>query len=217
MYTSFASFNFKSADLEAEEKNYLDYHVPLARKLPGLRLYLTGRFRARTGVKPERYRAAILSFDDGKAAAEAMRSSPVAKELSDDGATHMTDVRWLTLDSEVIVPFDSRKVGENYFMMAAEFDLKPEGGDPEAAENRYRNRHTALARRLPGLRCYTIGRLKEGAGVKPDRYRMALLVFDTIDDLRAAYRSPVGVELVKDEEATITNARVHRLDIRVEV
>ena len=72
---------------------------------------------------------------------------------------------------------------------------------------------TSIARRLPGLRNYVIGKLGAGA----DRYRIAILVFDSAAAFKAAYRSPVGLELIKDEEATIRDARVHRLDARVEV
>ena len=34
MRTVFALFNFKSTDLAEEERNYLEYHVKLARRLP---------------------------------------------------------------------------------------------------------------------------------------------------------------------------------------
>jgi hypothetical protein len=50
-----------------------------------------------------------------------------------------------------------------------------------------------------------------------ERYRLAILAFDTLDALRDAYRSPLGRELRADERATIVNARVSWLDVRVEV
>jgi hypothetical protein len=46
---------------------------------------------------------------------------------------------------------------------------------------------------------------------------MAMLVFDNIEAFRAAYRSPVGQELIKDEAATILNPRVYRLDATVQI
>ena len=61
---------------------------------------------------------------------------------------------------------------------------------------------------------FNIGKLIKTVGIEDSRYRMATLVFDAY---RAAYASPVGRELLKDEEATIRNARVYRLDARVEV
>jgi hypothetical protein len=67
------------------------------------------------------------------------------------------------------------------------------------------------------LRNYVIGKLIKTAGIEDARYRMAILVFDSLDAYRAAYASLAGRELLKDEAATIRNARVYRLDARVEV
>jgi len=216
---NFTSFNYKpGADFNAEERNYLGYHVQLAKALPGLRLYATGVFRNAQGVKPLHHRAAILAFDSAEAASEAMRTE-TGRKVRQDGVEHLTDARPLGFDATEIVPFASREVGRKYFMMAAEFDLKPDPGETlAAAEDRYLNYHTGVARRLPGLRGYMIGRLVETRGATPDRLRMALLVFDSAEALRAAYRSPVGEELIRDEERSIaSNARVYRLDVTVQV
>jgi uncharacterized protein (TIGR02118 family) len=220
MRTVFACFDFKSADLEAEERNYADVHVPLAKQLPGLRQYLTGRMRAPAGQQPPHYRAVTLSFDDTAAAAHAMRNSPVAKPLAADGREHMVNLRWLELDAEIVVPFEVKKPGLGFLLMAAEFDLHVEKAgfkDAASAEARYLGEHTRIARRLPGLRHYMVGRLVEAAGRHPDRSRMALLAFDDEAALREAYRSAVGVELIKDEEATIAQARVYRIEATVQI
>lgn len=217
MRTVFAAFNFKSADIAAEEKNYIDNHVRLAKALPGLRQYITGRMRARGDTPPAFYRAATLSFDSNAAKRDAMLNSPVAKPLIDDGAAHITGQRWLEFDSEVIVPFAAKSPGAHFLLMAAEFDLKLNGGDLAAAEERYLSHHTHLARRMPGLRHYMVGRLAPSAGRKPERLRMALLAFDDTLALAQAYQSPIGKELAADERATITNARVYRLDATVQV
>jgi uncharacterized protein (TIGR02118 family) len=223
MRTIFAAFDFKSADLAAEEKNYIETHVRLAKQFPGLRQYITGRLSAPSGKNPPYYRAATLTFDDAAAFEAAFRKSPVAKPLVEDGKAHLTNVRWLELDSAVIVPFESKAPGMNCFMMASEFDLKLNGGDLAAAEKRYLDHHTYLARRLPGLRAYAIGRFVQPLGAKADRVasfdrlRMAIIVFDDFEALRAAYRSPVGQELAKDEEETIANPRVYRIDATVQV
>jgi uncharacterized protein (TIGR02118 family) len=64
--------------------------------------------------------------------------------------------------------------------------------DPEAFDRHYREVHVPLARRLPGLRRYTIGRdivpVRDGAPC----YLVAELEWDTMDDLRAAFASPEG-------------------------
>ena len=115
------------------------------------------------------------------------------------------------------MPFDGRRPGQAAFVMAAAFDLGVAPGGLEAAERRYRDNHVALARRLPGLRHYVIGKPPHGDSGDPPRDRLAVLAFDTLDTLREVYRSPLGRELREDERATITNARVFWLDARVEV
>ena len=220
MRTVFPFFDFRSPDLEAEERNYTDVHVMLAKQLPNLRQYITGRLLARSGHQPSYYRAAMLSFDSAAEAEAAMRKSEAARAVAADGREHMTNLRWLEMDSEVIVPFATKRLGGRYLLVAAEFDLEVEKAgfsDIAAAERRYLDEHTRIARRLPGLRYYMVGRPVEAAHQKPDRLRVAFLIFDDAAALKAAYRSPVGLELIKDEEATIANARVHRIDATVQI
>jgi len=215
MHVTFVTFNYQSADLEAEERNYLGHHVELAKRFPGLRQYYTGRLMKVAGREPDSVRAAILTYDDAAAAASAMRSE-VVPALQADTQAHLKDGTSTAVDAETIVPFDSRRAGQNCFVMVAEFDLEQSAG-PEAAEKHYLGTHVSIARRLPGLRNYVIGKLIKTAGIGDSRYRMAILVFDSLDAYRAAYASPAGRELLKDEAATIRNARVYRLDARVEV
>ena len=149
-----------------------------------------------------------------------MRNSPVAKTVAADGRDHMKNLRWLEMESEIIVPFEAPRPGRQCLFMAAEFNLEVEKAGFSAAasaEQRYLGEHTRIARRLPGVRFYMVGRLIEAAGQIPDRLRIAFLAFDDIVALRAAYRSPVGVELIKDEEATIADARVYRMDATVQI
>jgi uncharacterized protein (TIGR02118 family) len=215
MHLTYVTFNYQSADLEAEERNYLGHHVQLARRFPGLRQYYTGRLMKVAGKEPDRVRAAILAYDDAAAAASAMRSDVVPALLADTQA-HLKDGTSTAVDAETIVPFDSRRAGQQCFVMVAEFDLV-QGAGVEAAEKHYLGTHVSIARRLPGLRNYIIGKLIKTPGIEDSRYRMATLVFDSLDAYRAAYASPAGRELLKDEDTTIRNARVYRLDARIEV
>jgi uncharacterized protein (TIGR02118 family) len=215
MHLTFVTFNFQSADLEAEERNYLGHHVALARRFPGLRQYYTGRLMTIAGKSPEHCRGAILTFDDAAAETAAMKSDVIAPLIADTQA-HLKDVASRTLEGEVIVPFEDRRAEQKCFVMAAAFDLEQSDG-LAAAEKHYREHHVGIARRLPGLRNYMIGKLAARPGIENPHYRMAILVFDAIEAYRAAYRSPVGQELLKDETATIRSARVWRLDARVEV
>ena len=210
MNFTFVGFNYQSADLEAEERNYLGHHVALAKSFPGLRQYYTARTIEHHGEKPKHLRRALLMFDSADAAGKAMQSAAGPAIIADTQA-HLKDLETSIFDGEIIVPFENRKPGQKCFLMTAEFNLDPT--NPEAAEKRYREHHTRIARRLPGLRNYMIGKL----GANADRYRIAILAFDSLDAFRQAYRSPVGAELIKDETETIRDARVLRLDARVEV
>jgi len=205
MHFSFVAFNYQSSDIEAEDRHYLDYHVGLAKSLPGARVYYTGRTMAHRDEKPSHVRHAIMGFDNMEVMGQGLQT-PAGPALMADSQAHLKDLRTSFFEGEIIVPFENRKVGQKCFVMAAEFNL--DKTNPDAAEKRYREHHTGIARRLPGLRNYMIGKL----GADADRYRIAVLAFDSVDAFKDAYRSPVGAELIKDEEATIRDARVHRLD-----
>ena len=210
MNFTFVGFNFQSSDLEAEERNYRDHHVPLAKSLPGVRQYYTAKTMEHRGEKPALYRHALLMFESIELATKAY-ASPAGPAMMADTQAHIKDLKNVFFEGEIIVPFESRKPGQQCFLMVAEFNL--DKANLPAAEMRYREHHTSIARRLPGLRNYIIGKL----GTSADRHRIALLAFDSLEAYKDAYRSPVGAELMKDEDETIHDGRVIRLDARVEI
>jgi uncharacterized protein (TIGR02118 family) len=80
--------------------------------------------------------------------------------------------------------------------------------DPEAFDRHYHEVHIPLARRLPGLRRYTVGR-----DVVPIRggmpyHLVAELEWDTMDELRAAFASPEGRATAADAGRLQELARV---------
>ena len=99
MHLTFVTFNYQSADLEAEERNYLGHHVELAKRFPGLRQYYTGRLMKVAGKQPDSVRAAILAYDDAAAAASAMRSEVVPALIADTQA-HLKDTTSTAVDAE---------------------------------------------------------------------------------------------------------------------
>jgi uncharacterized protein (TIGR02118 family) len=226
MKTVFATFNFKNTDLVSADRLYIENHVRLTLQLPNLRQYITGVVRPHPH-RPSAYRAAFNYFDDEEALRWALHKSPAAKPLLEDGAAHLRVNRWLELDSEIIVPFESKRPGLQCFVLAAEFELKLNGAGLETAEKHYLDHHTALACQLPNLRHYMISRYQ--MSIKPDvprargessmrnPLRMAMLVFDSFEALREAYRSPAGRELITDERAIIANPRVYRIDATVQL
>jgi uncharacterized protein (TIGR02118 family) len=94
-----------------------------------------------------------------------------------------------------------------YMIASFDFNVAPYGSR-EAAERHYLERHVPLARRLPGLRRYVIGRPSAVGGAGTSRERAAILVFDDVEALRQAYRSEVGRALREDEKRLIGAADV---------
>lgn len=194
MWLSVVTFRFKSDDLAAEEANYFENHLGVARKLPGLRLYFAGKLRATRKLTPERYRAGIIAFDDGMAAGAAMMKDGPA--LMADTQAHMTKLDNRVGNASVVVP-PPTGAGRDCFVLTATFGVRDEG--------RYREKHVGLARRLPGLRGYL---------ASPG---LALLVFDDYEAMRTAYRSPVGQEVNASAAAELTDLRLNYVDARTEV
>ena len=196
MWLSVVTFRFKSDDLAAEEANYFENHLGVARTLPGLRHYFAGKLRTTRKLTPTRYRAGIITFDDGMAAGSALMQGPLGAALMADTAAHMSklDNRNGNVDVVVAPPTGA---GRDCFVLTATFGVRDEA--------RYREKHVGLARRLPGLRGYL---------ASPG---LALLVFDDYDAMRAAYRSPVGQEVNASAAAELTELRVNYVDARTEV
>jgi uncharacterized protein (TIGR02118 family) len=96
--------------------------------------------------------------------------------------------------------------------MATSFNFNRTNFSLDEAERHYREFHVPLARRLPGLRRYVMGPLAATRSIPADRARGAILAFDDLDALRAAYRSTLGAELRADEERLIAEPRVILLD-----
>jgi uncharacterized protein (TIGR02118 family) len=96
--------------------------------------------------------------------------------------------------------------------MATSFNFSRTNFSLDEAERHYREFHVPLARRLPGLRRYVMGPLAATRSIPADRARGAILAFDDLDALRAAYRSTLGAELRADEERLIAEPRVILLD-----
>lgn len=80
--------------------------------------------------------------------------------------------------------------------------------DPVAFEEHYFNVHVPLAMRLPGLRRYEVNasRIIGIAGDAP--YRAAVLYFDDLAAIRAAFDTPIGRECAADRRILAPDDRV---------
>jgi len=188
MHITFVAFNFKGSDLASEEQHYFDYHVALAKSFPGVSLYATGRFLPVRGAKPAHLRGAILGYDSVEAGVAAMGTEASMKVIVDT-QERLTDMRLEAFQADAVVPFEKGRPGASRFIWAVAFDFKD--SDREAAERNYRAGHVEIARKLPGLKGYLIGRL-DG-----ERQRIALMAFESADRFRAAMASPAGLESSK--------------------
>ncbi|GAA2031933.1 hypothetical protein GCM10009839_34980 [Catenulispora yoronensis] len=71
--------------------------------------------------------------------------------------------------------------------------------DPAAFDRHYRDVHIPLARRLPGLRSYTI--TDNAVAVRGEAFfRVAELCWDSMEDLQASFASPEGLACAQDVE-----------------
>jgi hypothetical protein len=170
MFLMFARFNFKSTDLAAEDKNYFDNHVRLARQLPGVRMYLTGKLIDAGQGKPDRYRAVVFGYDTPQAGLTSL-DCPVGAELMADSAEHIVGTTVAACEGETILPFEDRRPGESCLVVALLYNLATSA---DAARLRaYQN----SIRNLPGLCGYMAGPTYEARGERPDRDRMEIRIF----------------------------------------
>lgn len=115
--------------------------------------------------------------------------------------------------------FEQKDEGKKskFSKMSARFVIlwdKPQ--DPEAFENHYKNVHIPLAKKLAGLRSYTVSH-----NVIPIRgdpyYKIAELVWDSMIELNQAFKSPEGQATSRDvEELKKLNPSVRSMVYEVE-
>lgn len=87
--------------------------------------------------------------------------------------------------------------------------------DPEAFDRHYRETHIPIARKLPGLRRYTLGRDISSVRGEP-YYMVADLEWDSIDELRAAFASEEGRATGADVEVLRRLAAVRSMVVTTE-
>ncbi len=207
MFVMFARFNYKSPNLVAEEKNYLEHHVRLARQLLGVRMYLTGKLLETAQTTPDRYRAVVFSFDSPESAASSY-DCPAGVELAADSAGHIDGTVVDAVQAQTFLPFDPRTAGQRCFVMARAFVLKPD----DLALDDYQTLQQMI-RKAPGLRGYLAGQTHAAREQKPDRTRMEIVIFDHRDAFRAAFTG----DLAAAERSLLLAPRTYLLDGRVEI
>lgn len=88
--------------------------------------------------------------------------------------------------------------------------------DPAAFDRHYREIHIPLARRLPGLRRYAVGRDIAAIRGGAPYYLVAELDWATADELRAAFASPAGRATAADAARLQELAEVRSMILTVD-
>ena len=86
--------------------------------------------------------------------------------------------------------------------------------DPAAFDEHYRQVHIPLAKKLPGLRRYTVSRDVAALRGEPF-YLVAELDWDDMDALRAAFASPEGQATAHDVAELAPDGRVRSMIFEV--
>jgi hypothetical protein len=180
MFLMFARFSFKSSDLAAENKNYLEHHVKLARQLPGVRMYLTGKLAETPGGTPDHYRAVVFGYDSPAAGLNSV-NCPVGVEMMADSAQHIVGTVVSAFEGEVIVPFDGRRPGQPCWVAVLMANLATRTDPPNHLA------HRNSVRALPDLCGYMAGSTVEARGEKPARNWMEIAIFGTPQAMRRAF------------------------------
>jgi uncharacterized protein (TIGR02118 family) len=89
-------------DTAAFDKHYVDKHIPLAKKIPGLRKYEISRGAVATPTGPSAYHlVAVLQYDDMAAIQKAFASP--------EGQAAVADLQNFATGGADIVMFDTRQ------------------------------------------------------------------------------------------------------------
>jgi hypothetical protein len=205
MFLMFARFNFKSADLAAEDKNYFDNHVRLARQLPGVRMYLTGRLIDAGNGRPGHYRAVVFGYDTAQEGLTSL-DCPVGAELMADSAAHIVGTTVAACEGQTILPFADRSPGEPCLVVALRYNLAP------SAEAARLHAHRNSIRNLPGLRGYMAGPTYEARGERPDRNSMEIRIFRPVASREKSLRHMIALD-----ESLTRDAIVHCFEGEVQM
>jgi uncharacterized protein (TIGR02118 family) len=88
--------------------------------------------------------------------------------------------------------------------------------DPEAFDRHYREVHIPLARKLPGLRRYTISRGARSVRGADSYYLVAELDWDDIEALQQDFQSPEGQATAADVEELAPEGKVRSMIYELE-
>ncbi len=98
-----------------------------------------------------------------------------------------------------------------YFVSTFNFNLNNYKSKEEALKH-YLEYHVPLVKTMPGLKKYIIGPIEKTKGGSTQYDRFIILVFESRDALRAAYRSETGKAVIEDEKRLIGDYKVQLVE-----
>ena len=105
MYYFVSTFNFNLNNYKTKEKalkHYLEYHVPLAKRMPGMKRYIIGGIEKTKGDPSQYDRMAILVFESREALRDAY-GSETGKAVIEDENTLIGDYTVQLVESDEIL------------------------------------------------------------------------------------------------------------------
>ena len=98
-----------------------------------------------------------------------------------------------------------------YFVSSFNFNLN-NYKTKEKALKHYLKYHVPLVKRMPEMKRYIIGGIEKTKGGLSQYDRMAILVFESREALRDAYRSETGKAVIEDENTLIGDYTVQLVE-----
>jgi uncharacterized protein (TIGR02118 family) len=105
MYYFVSTFNFNLNHYKTKEKalkHYLSYHVPVVKKMPGIKRYIIGGIEKTKGEAAQYDRMAILVFESREALRDAYHSE-IGKAVMKDENTLIGDYTVQLVESDEIL------------------------------------------------------------------------------------------------------------------
>lgn len=199
----------KRRDIDTEEfrKRWRDGHGPIAKKLPGLRRYHQNHVvdRAQRGIAYTRGGLDFdgfseLWFDDLPSMRAAFANEEQVKELGEDEARFIGEMKLITAVQHVVVP---KPAGVPLIKRMSTLKRRPDVSTEKFKEEWF-DVHSVLVKRLPQVKGYTqnlifdrsFGRSKAARYEELPIDGIVELWFSDVDSLNAGFASDAGNTLM---------------------
>lgn len=200
-----------SLDADAFIRRWEGPHAELVLRLPGLRRYVQALPHP-DARNPQAYDGvAMVDLDDLDALRAANRSEAFrAIRADEEDLVDRSALVSFVIERKPVVPA-TRATGAQVLFLG--FMHRAAGLGRDEFRAHWRDRHAALAARLPGLRSY-VHCVPVHLGGDPPFDGAAELRFDSVTALREAFRSEAGLQVRSDEARFINPSGSFALQLR---